>query len=291
MMKMSRYQTKPFTIDIRRWDPFTAISSASLSTLTGMADATAGIFIDPYKEYKRLRKSDRNRDASNPATVSHPQLATPETSSTAESALITRTHSSSDILDTECSSDDPDYARQMAIAAATSLGIFLGRSSRGALVDLPLAAVEGMRAVPRLYGEKVRLHDPVRDWKSGAGVAWSTFSHGLYEGVTDIFVHTYQEKKKQGAIGVAKGLTKGLVSLTVKTGAATVGLIAYPNQGIYRSLMSTVRKRPAKRIEQARWTEAEWITRAEGGMQIDAAGLCWLYDELLSTRETARRGR
>ncbi|KAE8336658.1 hypothetical protein BDV24DRAFT_155031 [Aspergillus arachidicola] len=285
------YQTKPFTIDIRRWDPFTAISSASLSTLTGMADATAGIFIDPYKEYKRLRKSDRNRDAPNPATVSHTQLPASETLSTAEPTLITRTHSSSDISGTERSSDDPDYARQMAIAAATSLGIFLGRSSRGALVDLPLAAVEGMRAVPRLYGEKVRVHDPVRDWKSGAGAAWSTFSHGLYEGVTDIFVHTYQGKKKQGAIGVAKGLTKGLVSLTVKTGAATVGLIAYPNQGIYRSLMSTVRKRPAKRIEEARWAEAEWITRAEGGMQIDAAGLCWLYDELLSTRETARRER
>ena len=289
MMEITRYQTKPFTIDVRRWDPFTAISSASLSTLTGMADATAGIFIDPYKEYKRLRKSDRNRDASDPATVPHHPRSASETLSTTEPTLITRTHSH--ILNTELSSDNPDYARQMAIASATSLGIFLGRSSRGALVDLPLAAVEGMRAVPRLYGEKVRVHDPVRDWKSGAGVAWSTFSHGLYEGATDIFVYTYQGKKKQGALGVAKGLTKGLVSLTVKTGAATVGLIAYPNQGIYRSLMSTVRKRPAKRIEEARWAEAEWITRAEGGVQIEAPGLCWLYDELLSTREIARRGQ
>ncbi|OGM48486.1 putative sterol glucosyltransferase [Aspergillus bombycis] len=288
---LKRYQTKPFTIDIRRWDPFTAVSSASLSTLTGMADATAGIFIDPYKEYKRLRKSDRNRDASNPATSSYSSLAASETSSTTEPALISRTHASPGISDTELSSDDPDYARQMAIASATSLGIFLGRSSRGALVDLPLAAVEGMRAVPRLYGEKVRVHDPVRDWKSGAGVAWSTFSHGLYEGVTDIFVHTYQGKKKQGALGVAKGLSKGLVSLTVKTGAATVGLIAYPNQGIYRSLMSTVRKRPVKQIVEARWAEAEWITRVEGGVQMDAVELCSLYDELLSTREEARQGR
>ncbi|GAB1193658.1 hypothetical protein APSETT444_002879 [Aspergillus pseudonomiae] len=288
---LKRYQTKPFTIEARRWDPFTAISSASLSTLTGMADATAGIFIDPYKEYKRLRKSDRNRDASNPVIISYPPLAASETSSTTEPALISRTHASPDISDTEISPDDPAYARQMAIASATSLGIFLGRSSRGALVDLPLAAVEGMRAVPRLYGDKVRVHDPVTDWKSGAGVAWSTFSHGLYEGVTDIFVHTYHGKRKQGALGVAKGLTKGLVSLTVKTGAATVGLIAYPNQGIYRSLMSTVRKRPAKLIEEARWAEAEWTTRADGGVRINAAELCSLYDELLSTREAARRGR
>ncbi|KAF5856518.1 UDP-Glycosyltransferase [Aspergillus alliaceus] len=268
------YKTKPFIIDIRRWDPLTAVSSASLSTLTGMADATAGIFIDPYKEYKRLRYS-RSRDVSKaPSTT---ELATLEISQP--------------LSDPKPNSDDPDYARQMALASATSLGIFLGRSSRGALVDLPLAAVEGMRAVPRLYGEEVRVHDPVKDWRSGAVVAWSTFTHGVYEGVTDIFVHTYRGKKEQGALGVAKGLAKGVVSMTVKTGAATVGLIAYPNQGIYRSLMSTMRKKPAKRVEEAKWAEAEWISKKDESMRIDVEELCSLYDELLSTREAAGRRR
>ncbi|KAF7587318.1 UDP-Glycosyltransferase [Aspergillus hancockii] len=241
---LKRYQTKPFIIDIRRWDPFTAVSSASLSTISGMADATAGILIDPYKEYKRLQ-SGNNQDASISKTSSRTPIGTSPTTHAADP------------------NPDSDYAKQMALASAISLGKFLGRSSRGALVDLPLAAVEGMRAVPRLYGEEVWTHAPVRCWRSGAEVAWSTFRHGMYEGITDIFVHTYQGKKKQGALGVAKGLTKGLVGVTVKTGAAMAGLIAYPNQGVYQSLRSAMRKGLPKQIEEASWAEAGWAIPLE----------------------------
>ncbi|KAJ5161084.1 hypothetical protein N7492_006476 [Penicillium capsulatum] len=280
---LKRHQSKPFIIEIQRWDPLTAISSASLSTATGMADATVGIFVDPYKEYRRLQ-SRRDSDA----TVIMPVLDT--------HSMSRFSHSTPSCATTVVSNSPPgqrpvhnsEYARHMALASAISLGKFLGRSTRGTFIDLPLAATEGLLAVPRLYGEQTRVHTSVVDWRSGTEVAWSTCTHGLYEGLTDIFVHTYKGKKNQGALGVAKGLSTGLVSLTVKTGAATAGLIAYPNQGVYRSLRTNLRRKLAKQVMRALWAEAEWLMRV-GDTRINAFALCSLYEELLCTREHGTR--
>ncbi|KAJ5546567.1 hypothetical protein N7494_004152 [Penicillium frequentans] len=148
-LQRSRYQTKSLSIDIRRWEPVTAIPSASLSTMAGMADATAGIIIDPYKEYRRLR-------------------ATTEGSTTDGAAPVA-------INPLKKDPNGSNYAKQMAIASAISLAKFLGRSSRGVFVDLPLAAAEGMRAVPRFYGG--REYGRIPSYKTGE-VAWHW--HGLY---------------------------------------------------------------------------------------------------------------
>ncbi|KAJ5573899.1 uncharacterized protein N7459_008326 [Penicillium hispanicum] len=265
---LERYQTKPWNIEIRRWEPVTAISSASLSTVAGMADAMAGIVIDPYKEYRRLRTGAETTETLSAAD--------------ADSRMTDQSLHSPGV------EPDPNnsYAKQMALASAISLAKFLGRSSRGAFVDLPLAAAEGMRAVPRFYGEKVCTNAPVHDWRSGMVVAWSVFTHGVYEGFTDVVVHTYRGKKKRGSLGVAEGLGKGLASLAFKTGSATIGLVAYPNQGIYRSLRSAMRKRSAKQIDKARWDEV-WVLETERATRVDVAGLCSRYDDILSTRDSA----
>lgn len=281
---MNSYSTQPFIIEVQRWEPLTAISSASLSTVTGMGDATMGIFVDPYKEYKLLQ-SGGNRDGAHFKPISDDVLTTDRSRSLASSA---NTATSDLLLEPNVPTRDLDYAKRMGLASAISFGKFLGRSSRGVFIDLPLAATEGMLAVPRLYGEKARVYEPITDWRSGKEVAWSTFTHGVYEGFTDIFVHTYQGKKKQGALGVAKGLTRGLVSLTVKTGAATAGLIAYPNQGIYRSLRASLRQKRSKQVAQATWAETEWLMRT-GDTRVNASALCSKYEKLLCSREHGTR--
>lgn len=221
-----------------------------------MAHATAGIILDPYKEYRRHRAQSQSQD--NPSLQSPPDTNTTNTEA---------------------------HTKKLALVAANSIGKLLGRPSRGALIDLPLAAVEGMRAVPRIYGDELTAHDKVTDWKSGGVAAWSTFSHGLYEGITDIFIHTYHGKKEQGAVGVAKGMMKGFVGFTAKTGAATVGLIAYPNQGIYRSLRTAVRTGLAKKIEQARWAEVGYLMARMGeGLSIDPEGVCEVFDAIMVSR-------
>lgn len=50
----------------------------------------------------------------------------------------------------------------------TSMGTSL---TKGALVGMPLALAEGLRNAPRLYGEEVKDHGKVKDWKSGGVVA------------------------------------------------------------------------------------------------------------------------
>lgn len=42
---------------------------------------------------------------------------------------------------------------------------------KGTLVDVPLALTEGLHNLPELYGEQVRKHDKITDWKSGTAEA------------------------------------------------------------------------------------------------------------------------
>lgn len=42
---------------------------------------------------------------------------------------------------------------------------------KGTLVDVPLALTEGLHNLPELYGDKVRKHNKITDWKSGTAEA------------------------------------------------------------------------------------------------------------------------
>ncbi|KAF9730998.1 hypothetical protein PMIN03_007952 [Paraphaeosphaeria minitans] len=128
------------------------------------------------------------------------------------------------------------------LAAATAVGkgfASMGTSlSKGTLVDVPLALAEGLRNAPRLYGEEVRDHGKVKDWKSGGAFAAKNFGTGFYEGITDIVIKPYAGAKKEGALGFMKGVGKGSLNMVAKPGSAMFGLLAYPAQGVYKSIKS-----------------------------------------------------
>lgn len=167
--------------------------------------------------------------------------------------------------------NDLSTAGAMAITSATSFGkLFIGLS-RGALVEIPVAAADGLRAIPQIYNHEVKDYGKATDWKSGVVVAGKTFSYGIYEGFTDIFIQTYQGKKKQGAAGVAKGLAKGLVSMTTKTTAGVIGLVAYPAQGISNSIRTVMKSTAWKSIVDAKFAEGEWLVKTEAGKLVDRA--------------------
>ncbi|WYZ45983.1 hypothetical protein EsH8_IX_000208 [Colletotrichum jinshuiense] len=123
-----------------------------------------------------------------------------------------------------------------AIAAGKGLASMAGTVTKGGLVNLPLAVAEGMHNVPRLYGDKVRDNGKVEDWKSGGVVAAKTFGTGFYDGLTGIFTDPYKGAKEGGALGLMKGIGTGSVGLVLKPGEALFGLVAYPAQGIHKSL-------------------------------------------------------
>lgn len=80
------------------------------------------------------------------------------------------------------------------------------------IVDIPLAATEGLRAVPRLYGEDVEDYQ-VRDWKSGALAGGKNFAQNMREGLTGIW-NQPRKGADEGALGVAKGIMKGTIGFT-----------------------------------------------------------------------------
>ncbi|KAG7118602.1 Sterol 3-beta-glucosyltransferase UGT80A2 like protein [Verticillium longisporum] len=236
--KLKLHETKPFTIDIQRWDPITAISAASVSTLADMGQATARLVYEPISE---ARQSSTSRQQS------------PARGSGASSPAVEKLSPSA------------------ALATSARAGKIVTSVAKGVLVSIPLAATEGLRAVPRLYGEDVKRHADVRDFKSGAAVAGQEFRNGIAGAAMDIVTYTYRGKRDEGPMGVAKGLAKGVVSLAAKTGAAVGGLVAYPVQGAYRGIRATVRSTARESIESAKREEGIWLVRQGGeSSKVDA---------------------
>ncbi|KAL9947145.1 hypothetical protein ACHAQF_000275 [Verticillium nonalfalfae] len=229
--KLKLHETKPFTIDIQRWDPITAISAASVSTLADMGQATARLVYEPISE---ARQSSTSRQHS------------PARGSGASSPAVEKASPS------------------VAVATSARAGRIVTSVAKGVLVSIPLAATEGLRAVPRLYGEDVKRHADVRDFKSGAAVAGQEFRNGIAGAAMDIVTYTYRGKRDEGPMGVAKGLAKGVVSLATKTGAAVGGLVAYPVQGAYRGIRAAVRSTARGSIESAKREEGVWLIRQGG---------------------------
>ncbi|KAJ7472257.1 hypothetical protein B0H11DRAFT_2038236 [Mycena galericulata] len=245
------HDVKRIPIKNRRWDPVTGLSSATIATATDVADAAAGIFLKPYEEYNR-------RNATVPTS---PRFA----ASDAASSLATddRGEGSSQGADLESRST----AGAMAAASGKSFGRLVISSTKGIMLDIPLAVTEGLYRVPKLYGEEVRDHGPIKDWKSGAVVAGKTFVYGMSEGLTDLFVQPYKGAKEEGFLGAAKGVGKGAVALTTKTNAALLGLVTYPTQGICKSIWSVAHEKTRNEIIRLTHDEGKWLLATEKDVQ------------------------
>lgn len=338
-----RHHTNPIIIENARWDPVTAVSSASIGTVRDMTEATAGMFVKPYEEYQHRRvkrtvsgtshasnashepspvQSNATSRANSPVRfidngessttsgrfLEHPEsdqdpqiedalaVVSAKSPSGIDSISTGTDHSEGSSSINAPSTEGPSSSRKtglntagaMAAASGKGFGKFVVSFYKGALVDIPLAATEGLRVMPRMYGEEPKDHGKVTDWKSGAAVAGRTFSHGIYEGLTDIFVLPYKGKEEEGALGVAKGIGKGLVSMTAKTGAGIVGLVAYPGLGICKSIRAAVKTTTRKGVEAAKWAEGEWMMMTEAGVYVDRDAVIAAFDTLMKENGKAR---
>ncbi|KAL1598040.1 hypothetical protein SLS60_008528 [Paraconiothyrium brasiliense] len=151
-------------------------------------------------------------------------------------------------------------AGRMATASAKKFGRFNMTLLKG-LVDIPYACAEGFRAVPKLYGEVVKDHGDVKDWSSGFEVAGLNFAHGMVDGVTGLWTKPYQEGKTDGALGVAKGVGKGLLGFGSKVASASLGLVAYPGQGICKSIRHAANSHTRRNIKSLKMKEGQLLVR------------------------------
>ncbi|KAJ7103729.1 sterol glucosyltransferase [Mycena epipterygia] len=268
------HETKRIHIENRRWDPVTGASSALIGTASDMVDATAGIFLKPYEEFKR----------SNPATPTTPSSPRSSTSHAAGGASPFEKDdrgegSSRGSMASAENRSGMHTAGAMVAASGKSVGRFMTTYLKGTMVDIPLAVTEGLRGVPKLYGEEVKDHDHIKDWKSGAVVAGKTFAFGMAEGLSDLVVQPYKGAKEDGFVGTAVGFGKGAIGFSSKTSAAVMGLVAYPGQGIYKSIRAAAHDKTKKKIARSRHEEGEWLLKTDQDLR--RAGVIAAYDELL----------
>ena len=247
MLISSRYQSKPFVIDTTRWDPVSGGSSALLATTMDLTSSITGIVTKPMDEY-RYERQRRDRRAQH----------SEERPRTANGSTISGISTTSSGREKERS-----LAGKMAGASAKSIGMFAPTALKGMMVDIPLAITEGMRALPAHQGIKVRDHDPVTDASSGAVVAGKAFAWGMIDGLGDLVIQPYKGAKKDGVLGAIKGIGKGAVSMTAKSGAGMFGMLAYPSQGIAKSIKSAVYSKVPKQIGQERRIEGMWLVNGQ----------------------------
>jgi hypothetical protein len=152
-------------------------------------------------------------------------------------------------------------AGRMATASVKEFGRLNKAVFKGLGVDIPYACTEGFRAVPKLYGEEVKDYGDVKDWSSGFQVAGKNFAYGIYDGVTDLWTKPYQEGKSDGALGVAKGFGLGLLGFGSKVTSASLGLVAYPGQGICKSIRHAAKSQTRKNIKVLKTKEGEHLVR------------------------------
>lgn len=146
----------------------------------------------------------------------------------------------------------------MALASGKSLGKFFTSYSQGVFVDMPLATAEGFRSLPRLWGDEVKDYGKVTDVQSGFLVAAKSFGLGIGDGVRDLGRQPAQGMAKEGAWGALKGVAKGTGSLLSKTVSGSLGLVAYPGQGIAKSLWTLTHGETGKNVMEARRLEGLW---------------------------------
>jgi hypothetical protein len=152
-------------------------------------------------------------------------------------------------------------AGRAVTAGAKGFGKFNLTFSKSTVVEFPLAVAEGFCAVPKLYGEEVKSYREVTDIKSGFTVAGRNFTHGMYDGFSDLFVRPYEDTKKECVVGLVKGLGKGIIGFTSKTASASLGLVAYPGSGICKSIRYVANPGNRRDVRLRKLHEGEYLLR------------------------------
>lgn len=268
----------PIVIEHRRWDPVTGIFAAATTTGSTMLGSTADMIYNPYKEYKRGRSPKASARALQAPTLPGSPLSREPSStrvSAADEANINSSRTSSVGPGPESGLEKRrnglSVAGSMAGATMKGFGKFTGSYFKGVVVDIPHAAAEGFRQVPRLYGETPKDYGAIQGWKSGAIMGGRNFVDGMSDGFSGFFTQPVNGARDEGALGAVKGFAKGTIGLATKVPSgkqlsqsmkvsranltvclAGIGLVAYPFQGITKSIEGAFRSQSRKAIVSAR---------------------------------------
>ncbi|CAI7584793.1 unnamed protein product [Penicillium crustosum] len=256
--KLKPYQPNPIIIENTRWDPVTGISSAGMGVTFDVLKAGGDIFYKPYRVYQDGRTVHLPSPTGSENTPA--QLLSPRNSGSS----IRKAQSMNDLTASkEVEPKKKGRGVAMASASTHASGKFLGKIASGFMVDIPLAAAEGFRVLPGLYGDKVPEYGQVKDWKSGAVAGAKSFAKGMGGAMTDMIYQPYKGARDGGVAGFAGGIFKGTFGSLSKMAHGGIGLVAYPSQGIKQSIYSAFHKSTRNLILVALHLEGEDAVRQE----------------------------
>ncbi|KAI9930242.1 hypothetical protein MW887_012054 [Aspergillus wentii] len=238
------YEARPIIIQTRRWDPVTGTMSAFVGASADMVKSASDVVIRPYREINR-----RQSDSSSSAT---PRSQHSQSTTDRDMQALSEMPESAIREERKPSWDTTAVALGQS---AKGVGKLVGKYYKGMGVDVPLATTEGLRAVPRLYGEEVKEYEPIRDLRSGLSVGGKNFTHGITEGVAGLLKQPYKGAVKEGPIGVVKGFAKGGIGLGSMVSSAALGLVAYPGHGLCKTIHAAIKSKTRKNIVNARHRE------------------------------------
>lgn len=178
--------------------------------------AGGDIIYQPYKIYRN--GATKNTPLSSQSQAASPQLLSPVPINLEDyGTSLRKARSLNDLTGTsELETKEKRRALDMATASARAGGKFLGKCMSGVMVDVPLAAAEGFRVLPGLYGDNVYEHQKVKGWKSGAIAGAKGFAIGIGESVIDPFYQPYKGARDGGIRGFAGGMFKGTFGVIAK---------------------------------------------------------------------------
>ncbi|KAI0914163.1 putative sterol glucosyltransferase [Ustulina deusta] len=249
--RLKMNEIRQIVVETRRWDPITGTTSAAIGSSRDIMKAAADIVVKPAKVYR-----DRARNLS--PTPSLDQLGKTTVVDPDDKETL------GGPVKRENPRDCVNMTKSMTAASASG-ALNLVKSCATSVVTIPYAFTEGFRNMPRLYGEDVRDIGTIRDWKSGTAAGAKVFAYGIADGISDFFMLPYKGAQQEGGRGAIKGFGKGVVGLSTKTFAATIGMATYPLQGIYQSIWASARPNTRESIILARRIEGFYLAKKGRG--------------------------
>lgn len=145
----------------------------------------------------------------------------------------------------------------------------LGRTPK-ALVQGPMnistALTQGSRNIAKAWGDDTfRPLPKITGFVTGATAAGTEFGLGWYEGVTGIVTQPWNGAKKEGAVGFAKGVGKGLGGAFVHPLAGSLGILSYTMKGVHKELQKLYRGSVQDYIIASRTAQGyeEWLQSSD----------------------------
>jgi len=226
-----------------------AITSAYFGVIYDIAESSAGIVIKPYQEYRKAQESRNLRDDTDPTR----SLSQSQKLGSSASSISSKSNNKT------LTNESHSTAGAMARASGHSAKNLATAMYRGTFVNIPVVITDGMRATPGLYSDQVKDYGQVKGWKSGMAKGSKVFGLGLVEGLAELVVQPYKGGKKEGALGVVKGVGKGTVGMVSKVVGGALGIYAYPVQGIAKSISKSRHRTMEESLKIAKKDEGSFL--------------------------------